>query len=99
MAKYFPKLYDVLMKPLEATRFKKVRISLVRSAAGEVLEIGSGTGVNFPYYECAVHVSAIEPNPAMSVHGKGRKKSRVSRLPSLNLQLNRFLLRIIHLTQ
>jgi len=72
MGSWFPRLYDVAMKPLEATRFKKVRKELVRSAEGEVLEIGSGTGVNFPYYKNVVHVSAVEPNPAMSERGKRR---------------------------
>lgn len=74
MGSWFPKLYDVAMKPLEATRFKKVRKSLVRTAEGEVLEIGSGTGVNFPYYQCVQHVSAVEPNPLMTERGKRRLK-------------------------
>lgn len=66
MESLFPKIYDVAMKPLEATRFKKVRSDLIRNAEGIVLEIGSGTGINFPYYEKAEQVLAIEPNPKMS---------------------------------
>lgn len=66
MVSVFPKLYDLAMKPLESTRFKRVRTDLVRSAKGIVLEIGSGTGVNFPYYEQAELVVAVEPNPLMS---------------------------------
>lgn len=74
MPSLFPKLYDVLMKPLEATRFKKVRSELVREAKGNVLEIGSGTGINFPYYHHATKVTAIEPNPLMSERGMERLK-------------------------
>ncbi|WP_313235293.1 class I SAM-dependent methyltransferase [Sporosarcina ureae] len=66
MESVFPKIYDMAMKPLEATRFKKVRTELIRNAQGNVLEIGSGTGINFPYYQQAKHVTAIEPNPQMS---------------------------------
>ena len=66
MESLFPKMYDIAMKPLEATRFKKVRSDLIRNAEGKVLEIGSGTGINFPYYKKAEHVVAIEPNPRMS---------------------------------
>lgn len=70
MGSLFPKLYDFVMKPLEVIRFKKIRRNLLRSTSGEVLEIGSGTGVNFPYYEQAQHVSAVEPNPAMNHRGE-----------------------------
>lgn len=72
MGSWFPRLYDLVMRPLEATRFKKIRTELVREAGGNVLEIGSGTGVNFPYYRCATQVTAIEPNPLMSERGKRR---------------------------
>lgn len=65
MGKWFPRIYDVAMKPLELTKFKKIRTALIDEAVGRVLEIGSGTGVNFPYYRNAVHIDAIEPNSVM----------------------------------
>lgn len=74
MPSIFPKLYDVFMKPLEATRFKKVRSEFVREANGHVLEIGSGTGINFPFYQQATKVTAIEPNPLMSERGMEQLK-------------------------
>jgi ubiquinone/menaquinone biosynthesis C-methylase UbiE len=66
MAKWFPKLYDTFMGPLERGGFKKIRMPLIQKAQGQVLEIGSGTGINFPYYTKANQVIAIEPEPLMN---------------------------------
>ncbi|WP_085523718.1 class I SAM-dependent methyltransferase [Tuberibacillus sp. Marseille-P3662] len=65
MGKWFPAIYDTLMAPLERQKFKEIRRDLLGKATGHVLEIGSGTGVNFPYYLQPCHVTAIEPNPEM----------------------------------
>lgn len=78
MAGWFPHIYDVAMKPLENTRFEKIRSGLVRKAQGRVLEIGFGTGANFRYYRNVEQVDAIEPNPAMGKQAVKRiKKSRI----------------------
>lgn len=77
MAGWFPKLYDVAMKPLEKTRFERIRAGLIRKANGRVLEIGFGTGANFRYYRNVERVDAIEPNPAMGKQAiKWIKKTR-----------------------
>jgi ubiquinone/menaquinone biosynthesis C-methylase UbiE len=65
LGKWFPTVYDTLMAPLEKRRFKTIRRDLIAQAEGRVLEIGSGSGVNFPFYEKAARVTAIEPNPTM----------------------------------
>ncbi len=65
MGKLFPKVYDILMGPLERRGFGQIRKKLMQKARGEVLEIGSGTGFNFPFYEHAQKVTAIEPEPRM----------------------------------
>lgn len=72
MGTWFPKVYDAAMKPLEAISFKKIRMDLVKNAEGQVLEIGSGTGINFPFYKKALQVDAIEPNPSMSKRAEER---------------------------
>lgn len=78
MGKWFPKIYDIAMNPLEHTYFKRIRTTLISKAKGRVLEIGSGTGVNFPYYTNATKIDAIEPNPLMSKRSYNRiKKSRI----------------------
>jgi len=58
-------LYDRMMAPLERGRFQAIRKQLLRQARGKVVEIGSGTGVNFPYYTAAEHVIALDPAPFM----------------------------------
>ncbi|TCP28890.1 methyltransferase family protein [Scopulibacillus darangshiensis] len=65
MSKWFPKLYDKLMAPLEKKKLENIRRGLISKAEGHVLEIGSGTGANFPFYKNASHITAIEPNPNM----------------------------------
>jgi ubiquinone/menaquinone biosynthesis C-methylase UbiE len=42
--------YDLFMYPLEAFGIRKARKKMVPSISGRVLEIGSGTGSNIPYY-------------------------------------------------
>lgn len=65
MGKWFPRLYDTLMGPFERRGFGAIRRQLIQKASGEVLEIGSGTGLNFPFYVNAKKVTAIEPEPLM----------------------------------
>jgi ubiquinone/menaquinone biosynthesis C-methylase UbiE len=42
------------------------RAELLRGVAGEVVEVGAGSGLNFPHYTDAVsHVTAVEPEPTL----------------------------------
>lgn len=66
MSTVFPTLYDFFMKPLEKRKFISIRSQLLAKASGKVLELGSGTGINFPLYRDVQSVIAIEPNPYMS---------------------------------
>ncbi|MEF3309239.1 methyltransferase domain-containing protein [Paenibacillus sp. GYB004] len=61
----FNRYYDTIMKPLETKSFRPIREALLAQARGTVLEIGSGTGVNFPLYRSPDKVVAIEPDSAM----------------------------------
>lgn len=74
MGKWFPAIYDLAMKPLEKGKFRKIRTELIHKASGRVLEIGAGTGINFPLYQNVEHVDAIEPNPTMVEKSKARRK-------------------------
>ncbi len=54
-----------------------VRRELVSQASGVVLEIGAGTGLNFPFYtpERCERVEAVEPDPAMLRYARQRLES------------------------
>ncbi|AGK53773.1 class I SAM-dependent methyltransferase [Bacillus sp. 1NLA3E] len=65
MSRSFAKWYDFFMGPLERKKFKGIRQELLKKARGRVLEIGSGTGLNFPLYDSVDSVTAIEPNQHM----------------------------------
>lgn len=62
------------MKPLERRKFKRVRQDLLKSATGKVLELGSGTGINFPLYKNVENVIAIEPSQHMIDQSQSKRK-------------------------
>jgi ubiquinone/menaquinone biosynthesis C-methylase UbiE len=57
--------YDFFMGRMDLAGAAEHRRRLVEEAAGEVLEIGAGTGKNLPLYGAAARVVALEPDPAM----------------------------------
>ncbi|MGG3563945.1 class I SAM-dependent methyltransferase [Neobacillus rhizosphaerae] len=65
MSRLFAKWYDFFMNPLEKKKFKRIRNELISKARGNVLELGAGTGINFPLYKDVDKVTAIEPSPYM----------------------------------
>ncbi len=77
MSSSFARWYDFFMSPLEQSKFKKVRIELLASAHGRVLELGSGTGINFPLYRGVDHVMAIEPSQHMIDRSQEKHKQAV----------------------
>jgi ubiquinone/menaquinone biosynthesis C-methylase UbiE len=79
MSRLFNSYYDSLMKPLEKRAFHKIREQLLLRANGAVLEIGSGTGINFKYYQHADKVTAIEPE--WSMREKSLKLAKQSPVP------------------
>jgi ubiquinone/menaquinone biosynthesis C-methylase UbiE len=77
VSKLFSQLYDTFMGPLEKKRFKNIRINLLKKADGKVLELGSGTGVNFPLYQSAESVTAIEPSKYMINQSLQKKEKSI----------------------
>jgi ubiquinone/menaquinone biosynthesis C-methylase UbiE len=65
LSRRFAEWYDFFMRPLEKRKFKRIREGLLSKAVGYVLEIGSGTGINFPLYKSVEKVVAIEPSTDM----------------------------------
>ncbi|MFC0472780.1 class I SAM-dependent methyltransferase [Halalkalibacter kiskunsagensis] len=74
MKKLFAAYYDAFMNPLEKRLITSWRKDLLKHAKGSVIEIGAGTGVNFPLYEHCDEVIAIEPNQHMIKKAIERKK-------------------------
>lgn len=79
MDNLFPKLFDSVMQPFEISKLYNIRRELLSQLTGNVLEIGSGTGANFPFYKKGVTVEAIEPNSKMI--SKSDKKRRAALVP------------------
>jgi ubiquinone/menaquinone biosynthesis C-methylase UbiE len=71
----FARLYDPLMKPIEALGLRARRRGLVEGLPGLVLEVGAGTGLNLPHYRNASLVVGTEPEMAMLVQAKMRTAS------------------------
>jgi ubiquinone/menaquinone biosynthesis C-methylase UbiE len=72
----FPRLCDLLLnRPLVARH----RRELLAHAAGDVLEVGFGTGLNLPYYPEGVRkLTTVDPNAGMHSLARRRiKKSKV----------------------
>jgi ubiquinone/menaquinone biosynthesis C-methylase UbiE len=85
VGQWFPRMYDSLMEPLERRGIREIRRRLIEKAHGQVLEIGSGTGLNFPFYGDPVSsVQAIEPDPLMLK--KSLDKIRLARVPITVIQ-------------
>jgi ubiquinone/menaquinone biosynthesis C-methylase UbiE len=77
LSRLFANWYDFFMNPLEKKKFKRIRKELLSNARGKVLELGSGTGINFPYYEKVEAVTAIEPSQHMIERSQAKRKQAV----------------------
>jgi ubiquinone/menaquinone biosynthesis C-methylase UbiE len=67
--------YDRGMFPLERLWLKGMRSRLAPRAHGHTLEIGVGTGANFPFYSDSVCLSAVDESPDMLAVAAGRAAS------------------------
>jgi SAM-dependent methyltransferase len=74
----FARAWDLLMR-LAPPHEKQNRSELVSRAAGRVLEVGAGTGVNFGRYRDASLVVAVEPEPMMA--RKARRRAAEATAP------------------
>lgn len=68
-----PYLYDMIMSLMNQTSLFNQRKNIIAKAKNNTLEIGSGTGINFPLYKKATTVHAIELDPSMLKRSITRK--------------------------
>jgi ubiquinone/menaquinone biosynthesis C-methylase UbiE len=64
--------YDRGMVALEKLWLRQMRTRLLPEAEGKVLEVGVGTGANFPFYSPSVCLTAIDESTDMLVVASGR---------------------------
>ena len=67
-----PRLLDLAMRNKQATRYRE---KLVPRAAGRVLEIGAGSGLNLPFYGRGVsRLYALDPSVALIGMARGKQR-------------------------
>ncbi len=70
----FPALCDLALGTEQVSQYRK---ELLSAAGGEVLEIGSGTGLNLPHYPPGVRrICTADPNPG--VHRRARRRAEAA---------------------
>lgn len=62
---WFAATYDLVTRWTEAKVLSQYRPLIAGQVEGRVLEIGAGTGANFPYYRGLERLVAVEPDPFM----------------------------------
>lgn len=84
--------YDRAMRPLETRLLARLRASAFGGlpAAGRLLEVGVGTGANFPFYPAGARAAGVEPSREMLRAARARRdlpaglalvRARAERLP------------------
>lgn len=65
-SRIFSRVYDPLISPLEQLGLRKLREGTLRDLRGDILELGVGTGRNFPLYPPTVErLTGIDPDEVM----------------------------------
>jgi len=83
--KLFAKFYDFFMVSFEA-KIENDRMQMLDKLKGNILDVGSGTGVNFKYFNANVKVFAVEPSKAMQ--DKSIAKVNAKNIELINLGVN-----------
>jgi ubiquinone/menaquinone biosynthesis C-methylase UbiE len=66
-------LYDALGASAERRHFAALRASILTPLRGRIIDVGCGTGLNFPHYASGAHVTALEPDPGMLRRAERRR--------------------------
>ena len=71
----FAAVYDRLTRSAERKFLGAHRAWLAARATGRVLDLGAGTGANFPYIAPGAEIVAAEPDPYMRERGRQRART------------------------
>ncbi len=67
-------VYDLLDWPFEVFRYPGIRRVMCGDLKGNILEAGTGTGKNLPYYSSDARVTAIDISEGMLARAAGRAR-------------------------
>lgn len=70
--KWFAAIYDRMLASQEKKFLDALRAEMLSDVAGDVLEVGAGTGANFRHYKSGARVIATEPDPYMLERARKR---------------------------
>lgn len=73
-SKLFARFYDPFMESMKQKVLSRYRNQLLKPLNGNILEVGSGTGINFKLYPKGCHVVASEPSEHMLKYAQERLK-------------------------
>lgn len=73
-SKLFARFYDPFMESMEQKVLGRYRKQLLEPLQGDILEVGSGTGINFKLYPKVCRVIASEPSEHMLKYASERLK-------------------------
>lgn len=81
--------YDFVLNRLERRGMTERRRTLLENVSGSTLEIGAGTGLNFPLYPPDANVVAIEPDPSMIRRARERAREAEAAIEVFQLDAQR----------
>lgn len=76
MSDWMGSVYDPFMAGFEALGLRRWRAELLADLAGDVLELGAGTGANLPHYPEGARLTLVEPGEAMRARLAPRAAAR-----------------------
>ena len=82
-------VYDFLDLPFEYGRYRRVRRLLFQGLSGRLLDVGVGTGRNFPFYPPGSQVVGIDISSAMLARAEPRRKSAAAEVELRQMDVTR----------
>ena len=82
-------VYDLLDLPFEYGRYRRIRRLLFQGLSGRLLDVGVGTGRNFPFYPPGSQVVGIDISSAMLARAEPRRKSAAAEVELRQMDVTR----------